>query len=372
MFAAPPHSLVEAVCEVLRAHYGAVGHELLLVDYRLVELRPLLHDQAAVAIAGSLPGQVFVEQRPLREPHDPATLHLPVTVRGDRLGVLRLRLAEPADAATEEELVDLAVALAHDLRAADDVTDRYRRARRRERLTLAAEMQWQLLPGRALAGAAFSLAGQLEPAYSIRGDNFDWSSDDRDLTLAVTNGMGEGIQAALLTNLAVSALRNARLAGALLSDQACLADQAIYAEHRGARHVSTLLLRFDLASGRVEAVDAGSPWLLRLRGGRLERVPLEAQLPLGMFDGTVYVEQQFTVEPGDRLFVVSDGVHGASVGGRSYSDGDRIARTVTATRLLPPLEAVRAVLDDLQAFRRSDELTDDAAVVCLDWIGEKE
>ena len=37
--------------------------------------------------------------------------------------------------------------------------------------------------------------------------------DRRRLTLTVNNGMGEGIDAALLTNLAVNALRNARRAG---------------------------------------------------------------------------------------------------------------------------------------------------------------
>ncbi len=52
------------------------------------------------------------------------------------------------------------------LRAADRDTDRYSAARRRARLTMAAELQWDLLPGRSLGDDRFLVAGQLEPAYA--------------------------------------------------------------------------------------------------------------------------------------------------------------------------------------------------------------
>ena len=59
------------------------------------------------------------------------------------------------------------------LRAADTVTDRYRQVGRRSRLTMAAELQWELLPGRSLGDERFQVAGQLEPAYAVFGDHFD-------------------------------------------------------------------------------------------------------------------------------------------------------------------------------------------------------
>ncbi|CAM5736476.1 phosphatase [Streptomyces badius] len=38
---------------------------------------------------------------------------------------------------------------------------------------------------------------------------------------------------------------------------------------------------------------------------------LEAQLPLGMFEESQYTVQEFQVEPGDRLLLLSDGVYDA-------------------------------------------------------------
>ena len=126
------------------------------------------------------------------------------------------RLTLPSAARAEEclaELAELAEVLGHELVVAERDTDLYLRARAPDRLTLAAEMQWQLLPGRSAARPEYALGAQLEPAYAIFGDNFDWSADADRLTLYITNGMGEGIEASLLTNLGINALRNARRAG---------------------------------------------------------------------------------------------------------------------------------------------------------------
>ncbi|MFE1587870.1 hypothetical protein ACFW6Q_19555 [Streptomyces sp. NPDC058737] len=49
--------------------------------------------------------------------------------------------------------------------------------------------------------------------------------------------------------------------------QASLADQAVFGQYRGRVHLSVLLLRLDLATGEVEATDAGTPRLWRLRDG---------------------------------------------------------------------------------------------------------
>ncbi|MEU0276107.1 PP2C family protein-serine/threonine phosphatase [Streptomyces sp. NPDC006307] len=375
---APPHALLEAVRDALIAHYTAVSVDLLVADYAMTILQPVqpLADAVEpVPVHSSAPGRAFGSQQPYVEKQPRGTrviAHFPVSVRGDRIGVLTVRL--PADgytAPTERELQEIAEILGHEIVVAERDTDLYLQARRASRLTLAAEMQWQLLPGRSCSRPEYEIGAQLEPAYAIHGDNFDWSTSADHLTLTVTNGMGEGIEAALLTNLAINALRNARRAGLGLADQACLADQAIYGHYHGAAHLSVLLLRFHLATGDAEIVDAGSPKMWRLRNGKPEPIDLEAQLPLGMFEDTLYRAQPFSVLPGDRLFFVSDGVYdAASPAGERYSD-KALARAMTATRLLPPSQVPRAVLHELAGHRGPVAAEDDAMVLCLDWHGRR-
>ena len=359
---APADALVEHLAEQLAKEYDVTDVELLLVDYRLSALMPLL--------AGP----------PVTRPGDPAwrcfdhqaevcagrTTYLPVTARGERIGVLRLT-STLTDATGRAELAEVATLLAHELQAAGAGTDRYTMAARIRRLTLAAEMQWELLPGRSRIRSSFSLAGQLEPAYAVRGDSFDWAEQDDRLYLTVLNGMGDGVPAAALTALATHALRNARRAGLSLVDQASLADQAVFAQHKGAVHVEALLLEIELASGAVQAVDAGSPRLILLRDGEVRDLPLEAQFPLGMFEASEYTTQHLSLRTADRLFVVGDGVFDAASATGRYGD-TALHRFMRRTGSLAPLQAVRSLLGDLCTFIGA-QLDDDAVAVCVDWTG---
>ena len=354
---APADRVVEGMRDAMRAVYAIEDTDLLLVDYRLAALLPL-SEGAAVTRPGDPAWRCFDHQSDVLAD---TVLYLPVTVRGERIGVLRCR---PAPAAEEDraELAQLATALGHELQSATVGTDRYTMAARAQRLTLAAEMQWELLPGRCRDGPSFRLAGQLEPSYQVHGDSFDWAEHDGRLSLAVLNGMGEGMTATLLTSLATYALRNARRAGLPLADQAALADQAIFSQHTGDRHVSALLLELDLTEGLLTVVDAGSPRLMMLRDGEARTRHLEAQFPLGMFESTEYHAEELQLRPGDRLLVLSDGVTSAAAYGEVP-----LSRFLRRVGPMAPLEAVRSLIGDLRTHLGDADLDDDAVAVVLDW-----
>lgn len=273
----------------------------------------------------------------------------------------------PSGTGLTTDLTAVADELAVALRAAGPVTDRYRRVIRRERLTMAAELQWDLLPGRSLGDDRFLIAGQLEPAYAVFGDHFDWTLADDRLTVTVLNGAGDGLEAAILTTLAVNAMRNARRSGANIVEQAELASDAVHARYGGTAHAATLLLEIDLVGGLVEAVDAGSPRAVVARDRDIRTVELEQQLPLGMFGETRYEIQRFRLEPADRLLVVSDGVHAATPDGRAPYGETALLTALRRTRLQPATEAVGTVMRSLREYHAGTDPDDDAVTVCLDW-----
>ncbi|WP_323747730.1 PP2C family protein-serine/threonine phosphatase [Catenulispora rubra] len=394
---ADPEALPEAVRAVLLG-MGIDGVQVHLADYALRVLAPV----GGPAPAGTLPihasaeGKAFASQLAQFQQQADGTVivTVPVTVRGDRHGTLTARLpvvggddaGDGNDGGDDggnsgrvtgggdvsgtdvEALQAIAQLLGHEIVVAERDTDRYQQARRASRLTLAAETQWQLLPGRASRRREYALGAQLEPAYAIRGDGYDWAVTGTDLTLTVINGMGEGTTAALLTSLAVNALRNARRAGIGLADQAALADQAVYAQHRGDLYVSALLLSFEYDTGVVSVVDAGSPQMWLRRGRTTERIAVEPQLPLGMFEETAYEVQRFQLEPGDRLVIISDGAHAAlSPVGEVYGTV-ALHRGIVASGLLPAEDVPTAILREV-AGHRSADADDDAVVVCVDWYG---
>ncbi|WP_433475943.1 PP2C family protein-serine/threonine phosphatase [Spirillospora sp. CA-142024] len=366
IWTARPHELLTAADDLLRRYADGAGAEVLLIDYRQAYLVRTISGGDDVPVDNTGPGRAFASQRTVREDGG-RLVHLPLTVRGERLGVLSVRLPDGGPA----WLDGFAATLARALKIADQGTDLYRRVRRRTRLTLAAEMQWDLLPALAFDSAEFRFAGQLEPAYAVWGDNFDWSASGERLTLTVSNGMGSGTEAAALTHLAISALRNSRRSGGDIAEQAALADEALFARYRGERHVATLLLEFEPATGRVRVIDAGSPRIYRMRNGAAEEVGFEAQMPLGMFGDTRYTTEEFTVDQGDRLVIVSDGVHAAlSPAGIPYGES-ALLQALRATRLQYPAEAVRTMIRHFVAYHEGTEPVDDAVIVCIDWLGAR-
>ena len=360
---APADAIVESLGAALDSDYRISDTDLLLVDYRLAALLPLING-SPVTRPGDPAWRCFDHQAEVSAGN---VSYLPVTIRGERIGVLRCSPA-PENGTLRAELTQIATMLAHELQAAAAGTDRYTMAARSRPLTLAAEMQWELLPGRSRIRPSFSLAGQLEPSYAVRGDTFDWAEQEERLYLTVLNGMGEGMTAALLTSLTIYALRNARRAGLPLVDQAALADQAVFAQHRGDSHVAALLLELDLGTGEVLAVDAGSPQLMVSRGGDVVNQELEAQFPLGMFESSEYTTQRFELRTGDRIFVVSDGIFDAPSVSARYGEA-ALHRFVRRSNSMAPLQAVRSLLGDLKTFVGDSDLDDDAVAVCLDWTG---
>lgn len=374
---APPHRLLDSLRVDLAQQVAAVSVDLLLVDYGLTSLRPVGPVQAPAGVqhvtVGTGPaGRAFSTQQPYLFGGDGPTVtaFLPVTVRGDRCGVLVVVL--PSDRVTPqttEDLVHVAESLGHALRVAERHTDLYRRTRRAQPLSVPAEMQWGMLPGRACTGAEFDLHAYWEPSYGSGGHVLDWCVAEEELTLVVANGTGGGTQSALVSNLALNAIRNARRAGLDLVGQASLTDQALYGQHRGEWSLSALLLSFARATGEVRVVDAGSPTVWRLRGAVTERIDLEHQLPLGMFEDTVYATQRLRVLPGDRLVFVACDRGDAAPDGDDEALDRSVGRAVDRARHLHGRDTPQAVV---RALREAPGRTpDDVLVLCLDWHGHR-
>lgn len=368
---ARPDAMIAVLRPLLAERLQASGIRLLLANYQLTALRPMQDPDDREVLRDTPAGQAFITQQPVTRPAPEVgvVVYLPVSIRGDRIGILQFAVPTAPDLVELQELSRLAGVIAYAMQAAARQTDALQRAARSQRLTLAAELQWQLLPGRGCRAPEYELAGHLEPAYHVHADTFDWSQDEDRLVLNVTDAARQRQGVALLSTLAVTALRNARRAGLGLADQASLADQAVYAYHQGREYLSTLLVGIDLTTGHASAVLAGSPRLLVLHGRRVHQPDLTDQSPLGMFEGTDYTEEHFTLATGDRMLMISDGVHAARSPAREHFGDARLPDLLKSTSTEPVGAVVRAVIDDLFAHRDLAELDDDAAVLCLDWTG---
>lgn len=119
---APPDRVVEAADLAIRSALGASGTAVYIADYRISGLWPVLDSRQVGAGGPDVQGTVqrcFSSQQPVRESGEDGRcrIHLPLTVWGERLGVLMVEVAGEPTETMVRAAVDMAGDLAMSLRA---------------------------------------------------------------------------------------------------------------------------------------------------------------------------------------------------------------------------------------------------------------
>ncbi|MFG3343832.1 PP2C family protein-serine/threonine phosphatase [Streptomyces sp. NPDC048018] len=368
--AAPVDSL-NVVARNLRDRFGARSVSFLFVDVAGRRMVRVSEEATArqergpdrIPLAGSAYDEVLHGQKlvHLRVDGQGYRVLAPVTNRGDTLGVLELFLPRVAPEVLEQ-IEEAAHALAYIVVTDRRFTDLYHWGQRTTRVSLAAEIQRQLLPSSPSCEASeFALACALAPADNIAGDTYDYALDRETLHLSVTDAMGHDVDAALMATLVVNASRGARRAGAGLVEQAGETHKALLGHGRGT-FATGQLLRIALDGSGARLVNAGHPWPLRLRGGLVSEIPLHADLPFGITTQGRYRVQELDLRPGDRLVLYTDGMQ------EGPAEDLDLSALISDTATEHPREVVRHLIGAV-ADVCEGHLPDDATVLCLDWHG---
>ncbi len=375
--AAAPVESLDVVARMLKEHLQAASVSFLITDFtgssvvRLGTADSIDTDEPPqrIPLRDTLYEDIIRTQQPQIE-HRGENQHVrviaPVTNRGDAIGLLELFLPSAPDAQVMREISETAHALAYIVIANRTHTDVYQWGRRTKPLSLAAEIQHRLLPASlACEAAQFAVAGALEPAEHVGGDTFDYVIDRDTVQLSVTDAMGHDVDAALLATLVVGALRRARREGADLAEQARQADQAMR-EHGRSGFVTGQLLRISLLDGQTEFVNAGHPWPLRMRDGKVEEIVPKVDRAFGLnihaSEANTYRVQMLDLRPGDRLIMLTDGML------ERHAENLDLTDLIIRTRELHPREAARTLIRAIVDAGHG-HLDDDATVMCLDWHG---
>lgn len=371
-----PPWLVTAYVRREARRLGASDAVVLLQDYDQAELVPLTDEAAAepatgaVPVDGTLAGRAFATAAPVTEGDGAeARLHLPLVDGGERVGLLTLEVARPdggAQAVWEEFAAQVAALIGSKGRA----TDVYFRARRRKGMSLAAEMQWQLLPPLATVDPRLAVAGLVEPAYNVGGDAFDYAINHETAHLAVFDAMGHGLDAAVMAAVAVTAYRHGRRSGVAVGDLYTLMDAEFRREFPDERFVTAQLATLHLPSGLLALVNAGHPAPLLVRDGSVSAALTgPVTLPVGL-DGADPQVITAQLQPGDRILFYTDGVTESRRHGQSYGE-DRLRSDVehVLADALPLPELVRRLNLRQRTWRGGGDPDDDATLLLVEWRG---
>ncbi|MDO0926651.1 PP2C family protein-serine/threonine phosphatase [Streptomyces sp. TG1A-8] len=369
----PPHLLGRLVARQT-GRLGGRETSLLLQDYGQEWLVPLPVDGLtagdAQPIDGSDAGRAFRESRSVEVPRaDGVRIHLPLLDGGDQVGVLAVTL-DDVDDDVRRLLRRIAVLVADMLVTKHGYTDLFFRVRRRQAMSVAAEIQWSLLPPLSMTTPRVMLAGVLEPAYDVAGDSFDYALNDDVLHVAMVDAMGHGLDAATMATVAIGAYRHARRISVGLSEIYTFMDRAVAGQFGPDHFVTAQMMRLDTATGRLQWVNAGHPAPLLVRGHRVvRRLHGPTTLPVG-FGGPEPLISELSLEPGDRIMCFTDGlVEEHVLGGEEFGEEQLIGWVNGIEGRTRGIRAVARSLSHTLKQARGGITTDDATLLLIEWRG---
>ena len=375
-----PESIPDIMLRIAKT-LGATDVVVYLVDFAQTVLEPIpdraLHSEAPTQeqVVGSMAGRAFVEGScTIADRPDGVRVWAPIIEGSDRTGVLALTIPRSTDAniAACEELGLLAGYL---IATQARTTDLYSLHRRRQSLSLAASMQWDLLPPLVLKTPAVTVAGLLEPAYEVGGDCFDYTLNDRVLSVGVIDAMGHGVGSALISALTIGSYRHDRREGRSLEHIHTTIDEVIAANCPPCAFATGQLAQLDIDTGAITWTNAGHPLPFLIRAGSVIRELKCRPTPpwgLGSFVGpnaTPSVASE-ALEPGDSVLFYTDGVTDARKPGGELFGVERLADLIGrhASDQVEPEEVVRQIVKALLEYK-ADQLADDATLVLVRWNG---
>ena len=327
-------------------------------------------------VSSSMAGRAFTEQRAVVAERPAGNrVWVPIMESSDCTGVLALTVSEATDLvlASCEEVGLLAGYL---ILAEARSTDFYNLYRRRQALSVAATMQWDLLPPLVLRTTRLSVAGLLEPAYDVGGDCFDYALNDFIFNVAIFDALGHGVGSALIAALAVGSYRHDRREGRVLERIHANLDEAIHAHLPQLSFVTGQLAQLDVETGAMTWTNAGHPLPMLIRNGQVIQLlecpptpPWGLGRQLSGHANPMAVARE-ALEPGDSVLFYTDGVTEAHSPDGELFGTDRLADLAGqhASNQVEPEEIVRLLTRAVVDHRRAD-LDDDVTMVLVRWNG---
>lgn len=291
------------------------------------------------------------------------TVVLPLVARNRVIGMLTL--GKPSDEHFRQEILELAEDLSRRAALALDNARLYS-----ERTAISQSLQRSLLP----PDLPHIDGVEVEVIYRAAGEGNEVGGDFYDLFpirdgvygFAIGDVCGTGPEAAAVTGLARHALR--LLAREGFGGPAVLErlNSAILDE--GARSRFLTLLYGELwpqedGSAMLKVVCAGHPLPLRLRQDGTVEAAAEPQPLLGVMEDLELYEQTITLDPGDVLLCVTDGVTERREGTRMLGDDGLTDVLTTCTGLTAGAVAAR-IMRAVERFA-SDAPSDDMAILAM-------
>ena len=215
----------------------------------------------------------------------------------------------------------------------------------------------------------FDIYATMNPAKEVGGDFYDFFLvDDDHLAVVIADVSGKGVPAALFMVIAKTLIKNHAqnkdTPGSVFTQtnaQLCEGNDA-------GLFVTAWMGVLEISTGNFIYVNAGhNPPLLKRAGGAYEWLKSRPGFVLAGMEGVRYRENSLQLEPGDCLYLYTDGVTEATSGAQELFGEERLQHTLNESKDLPVDQLLPKVKQAIDTFVGEAEQFDDITMLGLEY-----
>lgn len=244
-------------------------------------------------------------------------------------------------------------------------------------LDVAAQIQSSMLPCifPAFPGKKeIDIYATMNPAKEVGGDFYDFFMvDDRHLAVVMADVSGKGVPAALFMVIGKTLIKDHTQPGKPLGEVFSDVNNLLCDSNSEGLFITAFEGVLDLETGEFFYVNAGHevPYINRAGEG-YQPYKVRPGFVLAGMEDMRYKEGSLTLQPGDRIFLYTDGVPEATNRENELYGNERLYRILNQNKDRTPKELLPEIKADVDLFVGEAPQFDDITMLCLEYKGKTE
>ena len=218
----------------------------------------------------------------------------------------------------------------------------------------------------------FDIYATMDPAKEVGGDFYDFFLIDRDhLGIVIADVSGKGVPAALFMMASKIILQSCAMLGRSPAEILTRTNEAICSNNRMEMFVTVWFGILDLNTGLITGANAGHEYPAVKRGDRYELYKTKHGMVIGAMENVTYSEYRLQLQPGDRLFLYTDGLPEATDASEEMFGVNRVLDVLNENTQCSVTDTLVRMTEAVSEFVDGAEQFDDLTMLCLEYKGRK-
>ena len=217
----------------------------------------------------------------------------------------------------------------------------------------------------------FDIYASMNPAREVGGDFYDFYLTNTDtLNFLVADVSGKGIPAAMFMMRAKTELKRLTEADMSLCDVFTDGNEALCEGNDAGMFVTAWQGSIDLTTGIVQFVNAGhNPPLVRRGNGKFQYLKSRVGFVLAGMDGVKYKTQEINLDPGDIIYLYTDGVTEATNRDNELYGEERLLEAINSREFDTMQGLCKFIKGEVDTFVGEASQFDDITMLALKYNG---